>query len=116
MSIFINFTNHPSAAWQKKQTEAAEKYGEIKDIPFPSVPSKASEEEVSKMAKDYVERILLENLNAVLCQGEFTLAYQVIKLLKDKGIIVVAACSERKVTEENNRKIVEFQFEGFRKY
>ena len=39
-----------------------------------------------------------------------------MKKLKENSIVVLAACSERKVKEENNRKIVEFQFERFRKY
>lgn len=36
--MFINFTNHSSEKWSGEQRMAAERYGEIVDIPFPSVP------------------------------------------------------------------------------
>ena len=37
--MFLNFSNHPSDRWNKAQRQAAERYGEIRDVPFPDVPS-----------------------------------------------------------------------------
>lgn len=115
-NIFINFTNHPSATWNEKQKYEAEKYGKIIDLPFPIVSAKADEREIVRLAEHYTKMIAEMEPAVVLCQGEFCLAYQVIFQLKEKGIIVLAACSERKVKEFDNKKEVIFDFEQFRKY
>lgn len=118
---FINFTNHSSQFWDERQRREAYKYGTpIKDIPFPLVPAEAGEEEVFRMAQRCVEEIKEEKPSAVLCQGEFTLAYQVITLLIQSRIPVVAACSERLVQEEQIQgktiKHAEYKFVRFREY
>lgn len=56
------------------------------------------------------------NPYVVLCQGEFTLAFQIINTLLDKGVVVVAACSERKAIVNGNRKESYFNFTKFRKF
>ena len=114
--IFINFSNHPSGRWDVKQKKASEQYGRIVDIPFPMVPAQASQEEVGILAWDYYNKIIVYHPCAVMCQGEFTLCFQVVELLKQAGIPVLAACSERRVTEKNGKKIVEFEFQQYREY
>lgn len=62
-----------------------------------------------------------EDQRAVMCQGEFTLSYAIIKRLKERGICAVAACSRREAEEilqedGSTRKKVVFHFEGFREY
>lgn len=113
---FINFTNHPSQYWGEKQREEALQYGEIFDVPFPAVDPWGNEEYISRLAEDCVERILQLHPSAVLCQGEFCLAYQVIYRLKEKGLPVLAACSERMVKETGQTKEVTFAFTCFREY
>jgi len=60
------------------------------------------------------------NPTAVMCQGEFTLAFAVIAGLKRQGITVLAACSERKVYEKRingtTQKTAFFEFRKFREY
>ena len=55
-----------------------------------------------------------------MCQGEFGLTYQLVSLLKEKGIQVVYSCSERKTvekkTENGTIKASEFCFVKFREY
>lgn len=118
---FINFTNHASKSWGEAQRVAARQYGdEIIDIPFPNVPAAATEADVAQLAQEYVEKIKKETPSTVLCQGEFTLSYQIIRLLLQSGIPVVAACSERTVSEiregEKVIKRTEYDFVRFRKY
>ena len=113
---FINFTNHPSGKWDEAQTAAAEEYGEIIDVAFPQVDPDASEGEIEQLASDCVDRIMQFQPSAVLCQGEFTLCYNVVCKLKERGIIVLAACSRRIVEETDNRRITTFKFEQFREY
>lgn len=76
--IFINFTNHPLDRWDIKQQEAAEWYGMIVDIPFPAVDAMGDEEYILRMVDDYVEKIEILKPETVLCQGEFSTAYQMI--------------------------------------
>lgn len=113
---FINFTNHPSDMWGEKQRKAAMEYGEIIDIPFPSVSPQGDENYIDRLARQYIQKILELRPRAVLCQGEFCLAYQVISKLRKKGIQVLAACSERIVKDAGQSKEVMFVFGQFRQY
>ncbi|MDO5411586.1 MAG: hypothetical protein Q4F21_14270 [Lachnospiraceae bacterium] len=114
---FINFTNHPLSTWDEAQVQAAEVYGEIKELPFPSIEPEIGEAEIAALADMVVEKILAMNPAAVLCQGEFTLSYAVITRLKKHGIKVLAASSARMVdVTDDGKKIVRFHFERFREY
>ena len=89
---------------------------QIIDIPFPSVDSNGDESYIKETGNKMIERIMSYHPKAVLCQGEFTLAYYIISELMRNGIIVLAACSNRNVKEDGNKKIVEFNFVRFRSY
>ena len=119
--MFVNFSNHSSTKWDPAQAEAAARWGEIVDVPFPVVPAEAGEEQIEAMADEYTGRILDLSPKAVMCQGEFTLCYSVIRRLKEHGVTVVAACSARMVAEQEDEKggkvkTVLFRFARFREY
>ena len=118
--MFINFSNHPSSLWSPEQRDAAEEYGEIIDLKFPIIDPSAPSFDIRKMACQYADMIIARSPDVVMCQGEFTLAYNVIHELKKAGIMVVAACSERKTvdTYENGEteRISIFEFKQFREY
>ena len=120
MGVFVNFSNHPSYRWSPVQIREAEVYGDIIDLMFPAVPPDSSEKEILNQAEASVEKILALNPSVVLCQGEFTLVFAVVNRLIQNGIRVVAACSERDVSEENTddgiKKTVYFDFVRFRDY
>ena len=63
-----------------------------------------------------VKKVMGYSPEAVLCQGEFTLAFQIINTLLEQDVTVVAACSERVVKENGNRKESYFYFKKFRKF
>lgn len=113
---FINFTNHKSEAWEQKQIDAAREYGEIMDIPFPNVDPQCSEQEIKEIGEQCCREILWHNPEAVLCQGEFTLTVEIVQRLKSAGVRVLAACSERVVTEREGIKTSVFRFVRFREY
>jgi len=119
--VFINFSNHPSANWSKEQVTEALKYGEIIDIPFPEVDPELDPDGISRLACEYVEKILVHKPAAVMCQGEMTLSFKVVEMLKSKGILVLAACSAREVSSETLEdgsvvKTHKFRFVRFRSY
>lgn len=122
ISVFINFSNHPSSNWSENQKKAVydQYHAQIIDIPFPQVSASADEEAICSLAEEYVETICNHNPKVVMCQGEFGLTYQVVTLLKGKGILVVYSCSERKTVEKKTNagtvKTSEFCFVRFRKY
>ena len=116
MSTFINLSNHPSAAWGEAQKAAALQYGELVDVQFPVVDPHASREQVEAQAEALVAQILEYQPVAVMCQGEFTLVYAVVNLLKHKGILTLAGCSDRLVEERDGKRISEFVFVQFREY
>lgn len=119
--MLINYTNHPSVSWSADQLTAAGKYGEILDIPFPAVSPSATAEEISRLAATETTRILQHHPDAVLCQGEFTLCYNIINELRRRHIPTLAACSERLTITEpgtdgySHRDSI-FKFVQFREY
>lgn len=119
--MFINCSNHKSPDWTPEQKRAAEVWGEIVDFPFPAVDANADEQEIVALADRISEEIVNMKPAAVMCQGEFTLTYALIKNLSKQRIPVVAACSERRTIEtklENGEteKVSRFEFVRFRRY
>ncbi len=118
--IFINHTNHPSDLWSEAELEAASKYGKVRDFPFPNIEPAWDEEQVRKIAEENGKRILALRPSAVLCQGEFTYCFALITFLKEQGVTVLSACSNREsqmwTKGEDNVKISKFVFVRFRKY
>ena len=119
--FFINHTNHPSERWSGEQRKAAQVYGEILDIPFPAVDAEATSAEVATQVEENLEKILVLEPAAVLCQGEFNYTFALVEQLKNLGITVVAATSERVVADEilpdgSTRQVSTFRFVQFREY
>lgn len=108
--------------WSDEQKSTAEtKFGSVVDYPFPAVNPYASPEEILADAEIISDKIASQIPDAVLCQGEFSLSFEVTAILLSKGIKVVCACSEREVDEETDengttKKTVKFRFAGFREY
>lgn len=120
LPVFLNFSNHPGSLWGPEQKTAAGQFGQIEDLPFPQVPADMSSEAVRRLADEYAEQILSRKPDCVLCQGEFCLSWHVIARLKEAGVRVVAACSDR-VAEEvygetGTEKKSVFRFVQFREY
>ena len=137
--MFINNTNREHATWSKEQLEAAMPYGEIVDMIMPGLAAEADEAEADRVAGLVVRRILRsegteertlckergeiqeEIRDAVLCQGDFTLVYRVVRQLKDSGVTVMAP-TFRRVTKPTLRPDgttavgYSFDFERFREY
>ncbi len=119
--MFINLSNHPSSLWAEEQLKEAEKFGKIKDVPFPFVSPYATENDIEKIAETIVCDIMKEKPDAVMCQGEFSLSYAIISRLLQKEVTVLTACSEREAEEQildngGVKKICLYKFIKFRKY
>lgn len=119
--MFINCSNHKSKYWGAKQINEASMWGSIVDYPFPPVDPLAGKEDIIKLAADIVKQMLEKKPKAVMCQGEFTLTFEIVSLLKAQGITVLCACSERRIIEEHfldgkSEKKVVFEFVQFREY
>lgn len=119
--MFINCSNHSSDKWSVKQLNAAKVYGEIVDISFPNVSPSANKQEIISMASELLAQIVSLKPNAVMCQGEFTLTFALVKMLQEKEITVLSACSERQSVDvykddgSTERRAV-FEFAQFREY
>ena len=117
---FVNFSNHPTAKWGKKQLVAALQYGEVVDLPFPVVAPDADSQELQTLVQDSVQEILSmgdANKVTVHIMGEMTFTFMVVTRLKELGIRCVASTTERKVTYTSDGvKQTEFQFVKFREY
>lgn len=119
--MFINISNHPSDKWSPEQRSAAEKYGEIVDMPFPAVDPDMDEKGVAELADKYFHKVIINPDAAVMLQGEFTFVFSLAVRLIREGIPVLAACSERRVTtvlceDGTEEKRTRFVFVRFRQY
>lgn len=118
--MLVNLSNHPFSLWSDSQKEAASIYGPTVDLQFPSVSPEADEEEISRLADIYMERILsmAEPTDmTVHIMGEQTLCFALICRLNSLGIPCIASCSARDVTmQPDGLKLVNFKFIRFRKY
>jgi hypothetical protein len=115
--MFMNITNHPSTGWPEEQTKAALALADgILDIPFPNVPPAATLAEVEGMALDIAHQVPAGAVYA-LVQGEFTLAFELVRRLQARGIICLAATTERRVeVAPDGAKTSTFRFVQFREY
>lgn len=116
---FVNFSNHPTTRWGKKQLEAALQYGEVVDFPFPVVSPEMNENDMHRLADKYAEQLLkvYGAKTTVHIMGEMTFTFMVVTRLKELGIRCVASTTERKVTYNSDGvKQTEFQFVMFREY
>ncbi len=116
-TCFVNFSNHSTEKWGNAQIRAAcDLAKRIIDIEFPAVPPDADEKTIGILAKEFVARVPPETTHA-LVQGEFTLTFELVRLLQARGITCLAATTARNVEEEaNGRKISSFTFVRFRAY
>ena len=120
--VFINFSNHPSINWSDEQLDAVHALtkGAIVDVPFPQVCASADEIDISLLALECLTKIYSLHPTVVMCQGEFGLAFAVVRALKEMGIRVVYSCSERRTSEKvtgiGSVKTSEFVFVRFRDY
>ena len=120
-NMLINISNHPSDKWSEAQTSAAiSQFGEIVDLPFPTIEPNATPEDITKIAQDYLNRVHQKGkpkTTAIHIMGEMTLTYQLVGMLKDAGYRCYASTTIREVYEqEPGKKTVIFQFVNFREY
>ena len=98
--MLVNVSNHPSAkAWPKNQLKAAEKYGEIVDLPLPNLGPEDTLEQTEAVAEEYCAKICAMKPDAVVVVGEFVFVYQLVRRLLDAGITTLCTRSHRKVLE-----------------
>ena len=120
-SVFINLTNHHSSLWGKEQIQDAEKYGDITDLAFPGIPVDISDPELNALVDEYYKNISEYSEPVVMLQGEFVFVYRLVKRLKEAGIRVFSACTERIVSQEIKPdgsviKTSSFHYGGLREY
>lgn len=118
LSKLINLTNHPYSEWSEEQREAARKYGECIDIPFPAVDSDADSDDISRLAERYLHQISEYGQDVTVhVMGEQTFCFALISMLIKKGITCIASATTRDVTilPDGSRK-VHFHFSRFREY
>lgn len=116
---FVNFSNLHTNRWSDTMQDAAmdiANNGEIVNVPFPVVDSHMTKEEIYEKAEECVERILKHNPAAVFAQGEFSLCFRIVNLLKERNIPVYTVCHERIISDEDGKSISGFRFVQFREF
>lgn len=118
MTKLINLTNHPYSAWGEEQKEAAARYGECIDIPFPAVDPEADTDGINALTDEYLVKIMQSGEDlTVHIMGEQTFCYALISKLLKAGIPCIASSTARDVTIlPDGSKQVRFHFARFREY
>lgn len=119
--MLINLSNHPSSKWSKEQTEAANReFGEIVDLPFPTVAPDGDEKYIAALAAQYRDKVVelaCGEPATVHVMGEMTITFALVVLLQKTGFQCIASTTERLAVEFNDgTKEVKFRFVRFRKY
>ena len=119
--MLINLSNHPVSKWSNEQLSAAQtQFGEVVDLPFPTVDPQADESQVVSLADEYADRVSElagKNQVTVHLMGEMNFTFALAARLQKRGYPCVASTTERIVQElPNGRKEVKFQFVRFRNY
>lgn len=120
--MFINLSNHSSKNWSEEQLKEAQKYGEIVDMPFPSVDTNGDTEYYNELTDRCIKNVLdVDNNPVVMVQGEFILTHRVVTGLKAMGIKCLAAVTKREAVEsvDKDGRIIKtsvFKFERFMEY
>lgn len=125
--MLINLTNHPSTSWSEQQRVAAlEKYGEIKDIPFPDIDPVLGKKEVVDLAAGYflkISKIYSElpqeekKRFAIHVQGEHTFVHHLLKQAEKLNLTCIASTTRRiKKDLGNGQSLQQFEFVRFREY
>lgn len=121
--MLINLSNHPFELWSNEQREAALRFGECMDLPFPVVDPTGDEAYIDALANTYCKKVLSLVVNSnrtqatVHLMGEMTFTYALLKRLELENITCIASTSARNVVElTNGQKEVQFLFVKFRHY
>ncbi|PLB85964.1 CRISPR-associated protein [Dysgonamonadaceae bacterium] len=119
--MLINLTNHPFSEWDETQKNTAiSLFGEVVDIPFPTVPPEADSSEIKTMTDEYLQKIKTISINneiVVHIMGEMTFCFALIQKLQKENIKCVASTTERKVRYmPTGERVIEFNFIQFREY
>lgn len=122
--MLINLSNHHSGKWSNSQMESAVRlYGLVRDIPFPDIDPKGTEEDIVNLANELSEIILHifsehtgEN-NSVHIMGELTFCFAIITILISNNIKCVASTTNRIANNNSDgSKTIKFDFVKFREY
>ncbi len=121
--MLINLSNHPSAQWDEAQKNAALTYGNIIDMPFPSIDPQASTDSVAAQAEKYevkIRQLLTRNIEgtfAVHLMGELTFCFALVARLQRVGINCLVSTTRRQTIDyQDGKKISSFGFVLFRGY
>jgi len=115
--VFANLSNHPAAGWSPEQRGAALALApSILDVPLPAVPAEAGVDDVRRLADEVLRSVPSETTHAMVT-GEFTLTMCLVRALQERGVVCLAATTDRAVrSTAGGEKISVFRFVRFRDY
>src|SRR5450432_2574175 len=121
--MFANLSNHPSAEWPAEQYQAALLLGahQVVDVPFPGVDPELDGEPFRLLARATAQRVAASGATVAMVQGESTMVYAIVGLLRSAGIRCYAATTERDSVAQTGPggavlKTSVFRFVRFREY
>ena len=119
--MFYNLSNHPHANWGNVQLDAARKWGDIEDVPFPEVNAQLDEQDILRAAQECVNKIKLSTGDAIFVAGEYGAVFPIIDELLNQGKTVLSTASDGKTTYRTigngtNERIIHFNFLKFIPY
>lgn len=116
---FINLSNLHTNKWPEDRLNGAKEIadgGEIINVALPMLSADATKEMIYEKALETVDKVMEYNPDVVFCQGEFSICFRVVELLKERKVTVVTVCNERIIETVGNRQVPGFKFIQFREF
>ncbi len=117
--MLINYSNHPSSTWSRRQREMAQKlYGEVIDEAFPHIDPEWDEERLLQFAEGEFLRLFKKYGAEVTyhVMGELNFCHLFVQFCHKSGIRCVASTTVRDVKEKDGVREIRFHFVRFREY
>ena len=120
--MLTNLSNHPVSSWPDEQYQYAfSRWGEVLDVPFPSVPPASDEADIMCRVRKYLELLPGKEAGPVFVSGEYSFTYAMADLLMKRGYRVMYAESENTLTlttleDGSTERRMAYRFIRFRDY
>ena len=93
--VLVNLSGRSYETWSPEQLEATKEFAsKVVDVPYPNIPSSATQEQIGEIMKTTLEKVIDANPKVVMCMGENITCHNFVKELEKLNIQTVATVTK----------------------